>query len=53
MILSGKQIVANLESRGVAVKYLCYGDEGHGIMKLSNKLSCYPQVSDFLKQHLT
>jgi hypothetical protein len=22
------------------------------IMKLNNKLSCYPQVSDFLKRHL-
>ena len=47
-----EQIVANLENRGVAVKYLCYGDEGHGIMKLNNKLDCYPQVSDFLKKHL-
>ena len=52
-VSEAEQIVANLESRGVAVKYLCYSDEGHGIMKLSNKLSCYPQVSDFLKQHLT
>ena len=51
-VSEAEQIVANLENRGVAVKYLCYGDEGHGIMKLNNKLDCYPQVSDFLKEHL-
>jgi dipeptidyl aminopeptidase/acylaminoacyl peptidase len=51
-VSEAEQIVANLKSRGIAVKYLCYGDEGHGIMKLNNKLSCYPQVSDFLKMHL-
>lgn len=27
-------------------------NEGLGIMKLANKLDCYPQVSDFLKRHL-
>ena len=47
-----EQIVSNLESRGIAVEYLCYGDEGHGIMKLTNKLHCYPRVAAFLKKHL-
>ena len=51
-VSEAEQIVKNLESRGVCVKYLCYGDEGHGIMKLANKLDCYPQVADFLKTHL-
>ena len=51
-VSEAEQIVENLESRGVCVKYLCYGDEGHGIMKLANKLDCYPQVADFLKTHL-
>ena len=51
-VATAEQIVENLESRGVCVKYLCYGDEGHGIMKLANKLDCYPQVADFLKTHL-
>ena len=51
-VSEAEQIVRNLESRGVCVKYLCYGDEGHGIMKLANKLDCYPQVAEFLKTHL-
>ena len=37
-VSEAEQIVENLKSRGVCVKYLCYGDEGHGIMKLANKL---------------
>ena len=51
-VSEAEQIVANLEGRGISVKYLCYGDEGHGIMKLANKLDCYPQVVAFLKEHL-
>lgn len=51
-VSEAEQIVRNLEDRGVAVKYLCYNDEGHGIMKLANKLDCYPQVAAFLKEHL-
>ena len=46
------QIVASLEKRGVAVKYLRYPDEGHGLTKLKNKLDCYPQVAAFLTEHL-
>ena len=51
-VSEAEQIVENLRGRGVFVKYLCYGDEGHGIMKTANKLDCYPQVVQFLKQHL-
>ena len=51
-VSEAEQIVENLRRRGVSVKYLCYGDEGHGIMKMANKLDCYPQVVQFLKQHL-
>lgn len=51
-VSEAEQIVSNLENRGVYVKYLCYADEGHGIMKLDNKLDCYPQVVEFLKQHM-
>ncbi len=46
------QIVASLEKRGVPVKYLRYADEGHGLSKLKNKLDCYPQVAEFLREHL-
>lgn len=51
-VSEAEQIVENLKKRSIPVKYLCYPDEGHGIMKLANKLDCYPQVVRFLKQHL-
>jgi dipeptidyl aminopeptidase/acylaminoacyl peptidase len=47
-----EQIVGSLKSRGIAVKFLCYPDEGHGLAKLENRLDCYPQVAAFLKEHL-
>ena len=51
-VSEAEQTVENLRGRGVFVKYLCYGDEGHGLMKMADKLDCYPQVVQFLKQHL-
>lgn len=48
-----EQIVASLKKRGIAVQFLCYPDEGHGLSKLKNKLDCYPQAAAFLKKHLT
>ena len=32
------QIVAALKARGVPVTYLRYDDEGHGLVKLKNRL---------------
>ena len=51
-VSEAEQVVKNLADRGVAVKYLRYEDEGHGLAKLKNKLDCYPQVADFLNEHL-
>ncbi len=48
-----EQIVESLKARGVAVKFLCYADEGHGLAKLENQLDCYPQAAAFLKEHLS
>lgn len=47
-----EQIVESLQSRGREVEYLRYEDEGHGIVKLANKLDCYEKVASFLKKHL-
>ena len=47
-----EQVVAHLREKGVAVEYLRYEDEGHGIVKLKNKLDCYPRVAAFLLKHL-
>ncbi len=47
-----EQIVASLRQRQHPVSYLRYEDEGHGIVRLANKLHCYPQVAAFLHEHL-
>lgn len=47
-----EQIVEALQSRGVAVEYLRFEDEGHGIVKLANRLKTYPTVADFLDKHV-
>jgi dipeptidyl aminopeptidase/acylaminoacyl peptidase len=47
-----EQIVAGLKKLGRPVEYLRYEDEGHGIVKLANRLTAYPAVVDFLDRHL-
>jgi dipeptidyl aminopeptidase/acylaminoacyl peptidase len=47
-----EQIVAALKDRGVPVEYLRYADEGHGLIKLTNRLDAYPKMAAFLDRHL-
>ncbi len=47
-----EQIVAALRERGVPVEYLRYEDEGHGLVKLKNRLDAYPKIITFLNRHL-
>ena len=51
-VSEAEQLVSSLRGRGVAVEYLCYPDEGHGIKKRANQLDCYPKVAAFLRKHL-
>jgi dipeptidyl aminopeptidase/acylaminoacyl peptidase len=47
-----QQLVAALDRRGVPTRLMVFDDEGHGLVKLKNKLVAYPAVVDFLRQHL-
>jgi len=51
-VTEAEQVVKSLRERGLPVAYLRYEDEGHGIVKLKNKLDCYPQIAAFLEKHL-
>jgi dipeptidyl aminopeptidase/acylaminoacyl peptidase len=44
-------IVAELERRGVPAQLLIFNDEGHGLIKLKNKLVMYPIVVEFLDRY--
>src|SRR5947209_7445885 len=47
-----EQMVAALEARGRQVRFLRFDDEGHGLIKLKNRLVAYPQISEFLDEYL-
>lgn len=47
-----EQLVTQLRARDVPVEFLVFDDEGHGIVKLTNKLTLYPQIAAFLEQYV-
>jgi len=47
-----EQIVAALSARNIPVEFLVYHDEGHGLVKLKNRLDAYPKMADFLDKHI-
>ena len=47
-----RQIVDKIKMRGIPVQSMFFDDEGHGLVKLKNKLAAYPEVAVFLKKHL-
>jgi dipeptidyl aminopeptidase/acylaminoacyl peptidase len=47
-----EQIVASLREREHPVEYMRFEDEGHGIVKLANRLVCYPAIARFFDQYL-
>ncbi|HEY3109824.1 MAG TPA: S9 family peptidase [Chloroflexota bacterium] len=51
-ITETEQIVAALTARGVPVELIRLPDEGHGLVRLANRLRVYPAIADFLDRHL-
>src|SRR5581483_4056855 len=47
-----EQIVAGLRERGRPVAYLRFEDEGHGLVKLPNRIRAYTEVAAFLDRYL-
>ena len=45
-------VVERLRSRGVPVDYLVFEDEGHDVIKLNNRVTCYSKITSFFTQHL-
>jgi dipeptidyl aminopeptidase/acylaminoacyl peptidase len=48
-----EQMVAALRNRQVPVEYLRFEDEGHGLVKRSNRLQAYPAIANFLRMYLS
>ena len=47
-----EQLVAALRDRGRDVIFLPFDDEGHGIVKLANRLQAYREIGAFFARHL-
>lgn len=46
------QLIARLRRAGGTVESLIFDDEGHGIVRLENRVTAYQKVADFLERHL-
>jgi dipeptidyl aminopeptidase/acylaminoacyl peptidase len=46
------QMVAQLRERGHPVEYLLFSDEGHGIVKVENRIEAYTAIAEFLDRYL-
>lgn len=51
-VSEARQLAAALEARGIPVQLLIFDNEGHGIVRLKNKLVAYPAVVKFLEKVL-
>ncbi len=48
-----EQLVTALQARGIPVEFQVFDDEGHGVVKLKNKLVMYPAIVEFLDKYLS
>ena len=48
-----EQLVAALQARDVPVEFQVFDDEGHGVIKLKNKLVMFPAIVEFLDKYLS
>ena len=51
-VTESDQFVRAVRERGGEVEYLRFPDEGHGIRKLSNRITAYRRVARFLERTL-
>ena len=45
------QMVEQLQARGIEVEYQVYDDEGHGLVKLPNRIAAYTAIAEFLDRN--
>ena len=47
-----RDLVEHLRSKGKEVEYLMFENEGHDVLKLENRITCYNAITEYFKQHL-
>lgn len=46
------QIIEAMKRRGIPFKYIIFDDEGHGIVKLKNRIKAFEAIVEFFNEHL-
>ncbi len=44
-----RDVVERLRGKGKQVEYLMFEDEGHDVLKLANRVTCYNRITEFFK----
>ncbi|MBE0409936.1 MAG: S9 family peptidase [Anaerolineales bacterium] len=47
-----RDLVEDLRNQGKEVDYLMFEDEGHDVLKFTNRVTCYNAITDFFKKYL-
>lgn len=47
-----RDLVEHLRKIGKQVEYLMFENEGHDVLKLENRITCYSTITDFFKKYL-
>jgi len=45
-------LVDHLRANGKNIEYLMFDNEGHDVLKLENRVTCYNTITEFFKKHL-
>lgn len=50
--IESRELVAELRAAGKSAEYLLFEDEGHDILKYTNRVTCYQAIVTFFDKHL-
>jgi acetyl esterase/lipase len=50
--IESRDVVEQLKAKGKEMDYLVFENEGHGVEKFENKVTCYNEIVNFFKKHL-
>jgi pimeloyl-ACP methyl ester carboxylesterase len=50
--VESREAAEHLKGSGTEVNLLVFEDEGHDVLKLKNRVTCYTKITEFFKKHL-
>jgi pimeloyl-ACP methyl ester carboxylesterase len=51
--IESRDVVEQLRAKDKEIEYLVFENEGHGVEKFENKVTCYNRIAEFFKNNLT